>query len=233
MSPPRLALARPAAAPAAVFAIVLTGCGGSGSSSIATKPPEQVVAAARAAARGAATVHVWGSTIGASKPISLNMELVAGKGAKGHVSVEGLGIDLVALERALYLNGSAAFYSRVAGPVAAARLHGRWLKAPSGSGNFASFWELSDLRRLTDGTLARHGHLAAAGTASVQGRPAVAVRDVSTGATLYVAATGTPYPLEIADAGGSGRITFDRWNQPVTLEAPPRAMNITQLENGH
>ena len=60
--------------------------------------------------------------------------------------------------------------------------------------------------------------------------PAVGVTDASKGATLYVAATGVPYPLEILKpAGGPGRIVFDRWNQPVTLKIPADPINIEQL----
>jgi hypothetical protein len=57
---------------------------------------------------------------------------------------------------------------------------------------------------------------------------------VSGAGTLYVATTGTPYPLEILKKGGSGgSILFDRWNQPVTLTAPANAININQLQSGH
>ena len=49
-----------------------------------------------------------------------------------------------------------------------------------------------------------------------------------------MAATGTPYPLEISKGGKErGRIVFDRWNEPVTLTPPPNPININQLQNGH
>ena len=144
-------LSRPAVA--RLFALLLAlaglaGCGGGSSSSsngVASKSPEQIVEASKAAAAKAASVHVTGSTISENKPISLDMELVAGKGAKGHISIEGLRIDIVELEHAFYLNGSPAFYSRVAGPAAAQLLEGKWLKAPTSSGNFASLSKLTDL----------------------------------------------------------------------------------------
>ena len=81
---------------------------------------------------------------------------------------------------------------------------------------------------------ASHGKLARDGTKTVDGQKVVAVTDVSQGGTLYVATVGTPFPIEIAKDGGSGgRITFDRWNKPVTLTAPANAININQLQNGH
>ncbi len=220
----------------ALSTAVLAGCGASSSSSgngIASKSPEQIVAAAKTAAAGAATVHIVGSIVSENKPISLNMELVAGKGAKGRIALEGLSIDVIEVEHAFYLNGSAAFYRHVAGPAAAALLHGKWLKAPQSSGEFDSLKQLTNLSALIDSVLANHGTLTHAGTVTIEGQQAVGVKDPS-GGTLYVAATGTPYPLELLKAaGGGGRIVFDRWNQPVTLAAPANAINITQLQNGH
>lgn len=230
-----IARLRPAPVAAALLAVLLAGCGGSSSSNgLASKSPEQVVAAAKTAAAGAASVHVSGSIISESKPISLDMELVAGKGAKGRITLEGLSIDVVALEHAFYLNGSSAFYRHVAGSAAAQLLQGKWLKAPANSGNFASLGQLTNLGDLVNSALASHGALTSAGTSTVGGQKAVAVKDPGNGGTLYVAATGTPYPLQISKAGADPvKITFDRWNQPVEVVAPANAINITQLQNGH
>jgi len=219
-------------------AALLAGCGSSSASSsgngVAAKSPDQMVAAAKAAATRAATVHISGSIINENKPISLDMELVAGKGAKGHIALEGLGIDVVAVEHAFYLNGSAAFYRHIAGTAAAQLLQGKWLKAPANGGNFASLAQLTDLGKLIDSTLSSHGTLSRAGTTTINGQSAVGVTDTSKGGTLYVAATGTPYPLEITKGGKSaGRIVFDKWNQPVTLTPPPNPININQLQSGH
>jgi hypothetical protein len=213
----------------------LSGCGGGSSSNgLAAKSPDEVVAAAKSAAAHAASVHIAGSIISESKPISLDMELLSGKGAKGHIAVEGLGIDVVAVERAFYLNGSAAFYRHIAGPAAAQLLQGKWLKAPTTSGEFASLAALTNMTKLLDSTLASHGSLQRGATTTISGRKAVAVTDTSKGGTLYVAATGTPYPLEIAKSGSAGgHIVFDRWNKPVSLTVPSNAINITQLQNGH
>jgi hypothetical protein len=216
--------------------LLAAGCGGSGSSGngLSSKSPDEVVQAAKKAASGAASVHVSGSIIDEGKPISLDMELLAGKGAKGRLSLEGLGIEVVEIERAFYLKGSTAFYTHIAGPTAARLLQGKWLKAPASGGNFSSLAQLTDMRTLVDSTLASHGKLERAAGTTVRGTPTVGVTDTTRGGTLYVAATGTPYPLEITKSGGnSGNIVFDRWNEPVELVAPANAININQLQNGH
>jgi hypothetical protein len=232
---PTRARTRVVAVLAALSVALLNGCGGGSSSNgVASKSPDEIVAAAKSAAAHAASVHIAGSIISENKPISLDMELVAGKGATGHMTLEGVGIDIVAVERAFYLNGSAAFYKHLAGAAAAQLLQGKWLKAPTTSGEFASLAELTNMSKLIDTTLASHGALTHGATTTIEGHKAVAVTDTSKGGTLYVAATGTPFPLAIAKTGaGSGRIVFDRWNQPVTLTVPSNAINITQLQNGH
>jgi hypothetical protein len=218
--PTSSSLVRPLVA-VALCAAVLAGCGSSSSSSngLESKSPEQILAAAKSAAKGASTVHMSGSIVSEGKPISLNMELVAGKGAQGHITLEGNGIDIVQVENAFYINGSAAFYKKLAGPAAAA---------------LASFAELTNLEKLIDTTLTSHGTLKNSGTKTIAGKKAVGVTDTTNGGTLYVAATGAAFPLEISKPGaGGGQILFDRWNQPVTLTPPANAININQLQSGH
>jgi hypothetical protein len=221
-----------------LVAASVAGCGGSSSSSngVAAKSPEQILAAAKSAATGAASVHLAGSIVSEGKPISIDIELLSGKGGKGRVTLEGLAVQLIRVERAIYISGSAAFYRHIAGPAAAQLLQGKWLKAPESSGNFASLSSLTELDKLTETALAGHGTLRKGPETTIAGQKAVALQDTSKGGTLYVAATGTPYPLEIVKQGGSGSagsIRFDRWNQPVTLTAPADAINIDQLQSGH
>jgi hypothetical protein len=233
---------RPRLAPRATCALTLTlaatltGCGSSPSANngVASKTPAQIVAAARSAAAGAATVHVAGSIVREGEPISLDMELVAQKGGEGRITLGGLSFQLIAFDTLLYINGSSTFDSRVAGPGAARLLRGRWLRGPAASGALASFAWLTDMRRLIDTALASHGTLARGATTTVDGRKAVGVTDLANGGTLYVASTGAPYPLEIVTgASGDEKISFNRWNQPVTLEAPAKVLDIHRLQSDH
>ena len=219
----------------ALMATLLAGCGSSSptGNGVASKTPTQIVAAAKAAAAGAATAHVKGSILGGGKPISLDMELVAGKGGKGKVALEGASVDLIGVDKALYIKGSPAFYRKVAGAEAVRKLKGKWLKTTAKTGDFAALASLTNLRELTSSTLAAHGALSRGASITIDGRAAVGVTDSSNGGTLYVAATGTPYPLEIVDRGaGAGKIVFDRWNQPVVLEPPGSSVYVNKLQRG-
>ncbi|HEY3864464.1 MAG TPA: hypothetical protein VGL54_00070 [Solirubrobacteraceae bacterium] len=219
----------------ALVALALAGCGSSGSSSsngISSKTPAEVLAAAKAAANSASSVHVSGSIVSGGSPITLNLELAAGKGGRGQISEDGLSFNLIQVGGTAYISGSPAFYSHFGGPAAEKLLAGKWLKAPASSGSFSSLGSLTDLAQLLDTALSDHGALKKGPTTTINGQQALSVTDAGHGGTLYVATTGKPYPIEIAKIGKSGgKITFDRWNAPVTLTAPANAIDLSQLES--
>lgn len=241
---PRLTSTVVATAAVSLIAVVLAGCGGGGSSSssssssssangVASKSATAIFEAAKTAAAGAGSVHIAGSIVSGGKPIGLNMELLSGKGGKGQISQEGFSINLVQVGGSVYMNGSKAFYTHVAGATAAQLLQGKWLKAPANSGELASLASLTDFSKLITSALAHKGTLTKGASTTIEGQPAIALEDSSSG-TLYVATTGKPYPLEIAKHGKeSGKVLFNRWDGTVTLKAPADAIDISKLQNGH
>jgi hypothetical protein len=232
---PRLLL--PACAALLVLVTVaLGGCGSSGgdssSNGIESKTPAEILAAATAAADSASSVHVSGSIVSAGSPITLDLELVSGKGGRGQISEGGLSFNLIQVDDTAYISGSPAFYSHFGGPAAAQLLEGKWLKAPATSGSFSSLGSLTDLNQLLNTALSDHGALSKGPTTTIDGQRVLSVSDASHGGTLYVATTGKPYPIEISKAGKTGgKITFSDWNAPVTLEAPKDAIDLSQLES--
>jgi hypothetical protein len=221
---------------AVLVAAALAGCGGSSSSSssgngVADKSPADILAATKVASDAATTVHVSGSIVSDGSPITLDMNLLAGKGGRGQLSESGLAFELIQVGETVYIKGSPAFYKHIGGTAAAQLLDGKWLKAPASDSDFASLSQLTDLRQLVDQTLASHGSLTKAGTSTIAGQKVVGITDKTKGGTLYIAATGQPYPVEISKAGsGGGKISFDRWNKTVTLSAPANAIDVAQLQ---
>jgi len=217
-------------------ATVLGGCGGSSSSSssgngIASKAPSEVVAVAKVAADSASSVHVSGSIVSGGSPITLDLELLAGKGGRGRISENGLSFDLIQVDGTAYIRGSPAFYSHFGGPAAAQLFQGKWLKAPTSGGNFSTLGSLTNLSQLVDSALASHGTLKKGATTSANGQQALPITDASHGGTLYIATTGKPYPIQITKSGTSGgKILFNRWNAPVTLVAPKNAVDLSRLQ---
>jgi hypothetical protein len=218
-----------------VTAVLLAGCGGSTKAAPpndeASKPAVRVLADAKAAATSASSAHVSGKLASNGTRITLDLSLARDKGAKGSVSVNGLGFDLVKIGDTAYVKGSDAFYRHFAGPTVAQLIHGKWVKAPTTSKQFRSFAALASVSGIFAEIGANHGRLVNDGKTTYAGQPVVVIRDVSDGSKLYVAATGKPYPVAIA--GGrrnqSGTVAFSDWNEPVSLSAPSGALDVSQF----
>jgi hypothetical protein len=218
----------------ALLPAALTSCGSSSKGNgIAAKTPTEIVAAAKVLADKATSVHVSGSILSGGAPITLDMHLLASKGGRGKLSENGLGFELIQIHGTVFIKGSPAFYRHVAGPAAAQLLQGRWLKAPASTGSLASLASLTNLQQLVDTTLAAHGSLVKGASTTVDGKKVIAITDTAQGGMLYVAAEGPPYPVAISKSGsGSGKVSFEDWNGPVSVTAPENAIDITQLA-GH
>jgi hypothetical protein len=216
----------------------LAGCGSSGTSGngVSAKSAPEIVRESKSAADAATSVHVAGALKSGSSPVRLDLDLVAGKGARGEISQNGTAFKLIIVGDTAYISGSPAFYRSLGGAAAAQLFDGKWLKAPATKGDFASIGSLVDMRKLLDTTLTAHGTLVKGSTSRIGGQQAIAVTDTSKDGTLYVATTGKPFPLQIAKGGSeNGKITFDRWNQAVTITAPANAVNLAELKSlgGH
>jgi hypothetical protein len=230
----RLLLGAPVAG-LALSASLLFGCGGSsGGNGIASRPPQLIASEARTAADGAASVHISGSVVAKGRALSLDLELLTGRGGRGMITESGLSVEILGIGEAVYMKGDEAFDRRIGGAVAVQVLHGKWLKATPTSGYFGAFAALLDPRKLIDTAFAKLGPLATGSTTTVHGQGALMVRSLAGAGVLYVATTGKPFPLELTDGGASGgAIYFDRWNQAVSLVAPNNAINLAQLQTGH
>ncbi len=210
----------------------LAGCGSSSSSNnIASKSATEILTESKAAADNASSVHVSGSIKSGAAPVTIDLDLAAGKGARGEISENGASFKLILVGGTAYISGSKAFYRSLGGAAAAQLLDGKWLKASATSGEFASFNSLANMRQLVDTTLAAHGTLTKGATSTVNGQQAIAITDTNKTGTLYVATTGKPYPIAITKGGSeSGKIAFANWNQPVTITAPANSVDLSELK---
>jgi hypothetical protein len=220
----------------ALLALAVAACGGSsgggGSSDngISSKSSDQIVSAVTSAVNGVNSVHVAGAVSSAGSNTTLNLNLVNGQGGKGSMSQGGLGFKIVAVGNQVYINGSNAFWQKFGGSGASQLLSGKWLKAPA-TGQLSSIASLTNVHTLFSQLLASHGKLVKGSTSTVNGQKVIAVKDTTNGGTLYVATTGKPYPVEIDKSGSNGgKITFDRFNQAVTLAAPANSIDISKLQ---
>ena len=103
----------------------------------------------------------------------------------------------------------------------------KWLKVPTNDAKFGSFADLTNANSFFK-MLNKHGKLANKGETTYKGQSVVAIDDTTQGGTLYVAASGTPYPVALVKNKGSraGAVSFDNWNQSVTLTPPKGALDF-------
>jgi hypothetical protein len=220
---------------AAAVVALLAACGSSGpkSNGEKSKSPAQVLADAKQAAAGASAVHVFGRLVSAGQSIKLD-ETTSGKDGRGTMSESGLSFDFVRVGDKVYIRGSDAFWRRFGGAAAAQLLHGRWLVASATKGPLASVATLTSIGRLFQQASSGHGKLVNDGETTYRGQKVVAIRDKDKGGTLYVAATGTPYPVAIvrSQTANSGAVVFDDWNAPVAVTPPKNAVDLSKLSGG-
>ena len=202
--------------------------GGGSDNGISSKSPDQIVTAVNSAVDNVDSVHVAGTVNSGGSKTTLDLNLVNGKGGQGSMSQAGLAFKIVAVGNNVYISGSNAFCRRKFGGNAAAQLlSGKWLKAPA-TGQLSSIAELTNVRTLFGQLLSSHGKLEKGSTSTVNGQKVLAVKDTTNGGTLYVATSGKPYPIEVIKSGSDGgQITFDHFNQTVSL-SPPRTRSTSR-----
>jgi hypothetical protein len=219
---------------AAIFLVTVTaGCGGGSSTNgVESKSATEIVEAAQKAAESAKSVRVHGSIASAGRQLSLDLEILQGKGAKGTIAEGPLSFQLIRVGESIYIKGSEAFYSHFAGSEAAKLLQGKWLQAPANSSEFQTLGSLTDMHSLIDAVLGTHGNLEKGGNSTISGQKVVAVKDIAKGGTLYVATTGKPYPIQIASSGGGGgAVNFEDWDASVSISPPSNSVNIEKLRS--
>lgn len=216
------------AASSLLLACALAACGGGASSNgVASKSPEAILSAARAAIDGAKSAHISGRLLSAGSAATVDLSLVSGEGGKGVVAEGGTSFQLVVIHGEVYVKAPAAFWQHLVGASGAKVLQNRWLKGPA-SGRFTSLAKLTDLQTLAAIALSTRGKLERGAITTVGGKSAVGVRDPSAAATVYVATTGPAYPLEIVEGGSQGgRLVINDFNQSFSLVAPAKAAGAT------
>jgi hypothetical protein len=186
-----------------------------------------VLAAATTSSQQASSVHVEG----AMGDVMLDLEMVRGEGAQGEIAQGENRFEIVAVGGRFFLKGSEDFYRQLGGEGVVELLGDRWLEAPTDDPEFASLAQLSDMDRLLGEILDPSGELTKGDVTDVDGLPAIPLTSDGSDGTLYVASTGTPFPLRIEAPDGRGEVVFSAWDEPVELTAPTDAVDISQLES--
>jgi hypothetical protein len=214
------------------FTLLAAGCGGGGGSKTngeADKTAKEIVADAKAAATKASSVHFHGVIVESGTPLKVDLRIDGVNGGTGSITIQGAPVEIVRVGSEAFLKGSNAFYTQIAGAEAAKLLKGKWLKGSATSGDLAALAELTDINKLFSAALKPSGPITKGKETTVDGQKVIAI--ASSEGTLYVATTGEPYPVEIAQDSGasSGAVHFDEWNEKVDVKAPKDAVDVSKL----
>jgi len=194
--------------------------------------PDELLAQSVAAAKSASSVRVVAVGIpNGSSRLGFDLHLVAGKGGAGTIKIGRQRIDLVRIGHVAYFRAGASFWRQYGGEAAAQLFAGRWVKMPSSTPGFQSLTQLTDISQFFTGLTSSHGALKFGGTKTVGRQQAIGIVDTSTnGGTLWVAASGTPYPLELTPPSGPGIVRFTQWNTPMRVATPANVIDLSKLK---
>lgn len=219
-------------AAAVLLSVGLAGCTG-GSRPAPSRSAGALLSDAKHALAAARAVRLTGSITEGGQRLTLDVRLVGSTGGVGTVAFGGVAFDVERIGSVLYLRGDAAAYRRLGGAPAAAALAGKWIKAPASTPGLGSFTAVTTLSSLEQ-ALVPTARLSRTKPTTIRGHRVVGVADGTDGTVLYVAATGPAYPVQLRKTSGpaTGTIDFIDYNQPVSLTAPPAAIDASRLIGG-
>jgi hypothetical protein len=201
------------------------------SNGLANKSAREALAAVGTALRGAKSVHMKGSTLDSGDVVAIDMTLApnGGKGqVRGPIDGHTVSMQLTATGNRVYVR-SPQLWQMAGGQAAAQRIGNRWVVIPQTGAPDAAFLSLTAFAKEV---LKPKGRVVKGKSATIAGQPVFSLIDSGDRSVLYVAATGKPYPLRMTDAGGKHHVDFADYDAPVTIAAPPNALDYRAVAGG-
>ncbi len=214
------------------LAVILAGCGSG--ESVTSKSAAEILAASRAAALSASSVHVLTKVSIGKHQVANDDQELAGDGGRAKLSLVGRRYEAIRIGNTVYVKGGPAFYRTLERRTGAHVPEGAWVKAPADSAQLAQFAYLTDLSKELGFQLRSNGSLTKGAITTIEGQKAIELKDTAgkrSTRALYVATTGKPYPLQIVRHGvETAQTTFTGWNRSTQLTAPAGAVELAGLE---
>jgi hypothetical protein len=200
-------------------------------SGVAGLSAAEIFARTKTAFKQADSVRLAGSGSSGTQKFAIDMHYASGGNAIGTVTNAGQTIELRRIGQTIYVKADKAFWTKTAGAGVGELLGGKYLKAPLTDSRVASLGAFTDKNSFADEVLSPTADISKGGTKTIRGIPAIGVVDKSStgSATLYVATTGQPVPLELAPAAGGddeGSFDFLDYGKSVAVATPPAALTI-------
>lgn len=193
-----------------------------------SKSSKQVFADAKSALFNAESVHVSGTVTGHGLQQKLDLRF-QGDNTSGTQTISGTVVNLVKIGSTAYIKAPASFWTKTAGPKAAA-LAGKWITATGNSNALGSLTLQSlaaDLNSSDSPLQSEVKHT------TLQGKKALILTQED-GSTLTVADAASPVPLQIVNksASSKGQLDFTDYGVSQHITAPKGAVTAAQAVKG-
>jgi hypothetical protein len=168
-------------------------------------------------------VHVSGVT---GKTVGLKLDL-SRAGGSAQVALGGNTFELIRIGQTLYVKGPTALYRQLG--VQRSVPADTWLKAQAGGAGIGRLASFTQLERQVSGLMEPSKAVKKGSTKTFSGQKVVELTQQAGvySTTLYVAATGTPYPLHVVLRGqADGQSTYSKWNKPVSVTPPSKVFAV-------
>jgi hypothetical protein len=201
---------------------------------IEAKSADEILSAATAAFARAKSVHLKGTMVDSGETVGLNLSLGAA-GARGTVRApiekgKSVSISILSTKRNFYLK-SQEMWRSVGGAQMADLIGDRWVLIPEkNNADFKDFERMTDLKKFANDVFKTPGTVIKGKTTVIDGVPAIGLR--GSDGTLYVATTGTPYPLKIVPSKPvkpGEELAFLDYDAPLDVTPPANALDLDKL----
>ena len=185
--------------------------------------PKKILNRARAAALGARSVTMIGTSPAASLDLVVTKDASDGSRSAGETTLQTRVVDGV-----IYVKGDQAYWTQAFNKKAAKKIGNKWVAGELSNPKLKSFRQTSTLKPLMDQFLKADGAGEVGEVGVAQGQPAVPI--TSPNGTTWIATTGRPYPLLITSAPETGEdatVEFTKWDKKVVITAPPKRKTIS------
>jgi hypothetical protein len=209
------------------------GAAGSGTVDLNSLTAAQVEDAAHGAMSSLTSMRAVGETTSDGQKISFDLSVDRSKDCLGTVTMGSLGsLEVRHNSAGTWVKPDQAFWKAVAaqqgkpesGATAAEIFKGRYLTSGKDDADMKQMTGMCDVLDAIANDDSRPTHATKAGTATVNGATALAIKDTdnSGSSTGYVAMEGTPYVLRLVSEGSdAGQMDFSDFNKSLDIQAPP------------
>lgn len=185
---------------------------------------DQIASRATADLKVVASVHVAGSGTDSGQTVGMDLTLGT-RGCTGTLSVKGEGsFALLRIGSTVWIKPDAKFWKYAMGSNANATvmqiIEGKWIK-PAGKGSgLGALGDICNPAKFASSIGDKLTGLVKDGTTTIDGQPALKIKDATDPDSGYVTISDHPEFLRL-DAGSDGVLNFSGYNAPMNLTPPP------------